>query len=172
MLTPFFIYFRLYQHLKFYHNIHPKSAEGIRLVKYARANPFAVKSLFPESSGNRLNSIDDSSSSSNLSKSASDYDTDQFEVRNSFPNKATSSNLPIHSETNITQSQIITHSFPHLLLTPHSYSSQIQPQPIISSPPDIPCSVVSICLNIAVSCNNIVPIDTLVSINANIEDTL
>ena len=131
-------------------------------MKQARANPFAVKSVFPESSETIPNITDDSSSPiPNSSKAIFDYDSERYEVRISFPNEATSPNLPTYSDTNITQSQILSHSSPLSMLTPpQPYSSQMQSQLCTATPQGISCRVVSICLNIAVSCNNLASNDT------------
>ena len=133
--------YKLYQHLKFYHHIQPKSAEGIRLVQQARANPFASKSIFSE----YCESITDNSNNSESQISL----------------------LSLQNETDTIESVIDTNTYtvspintppqsPQFITIP---SSVILPQSVV---PTIltgnKCQVLSICLNVVVSPNNLPPI--------------
>ena len=159
--------YKLYQHLKFYHHIHPKSDEGIRLVRQARANPFASKSIFPDSCNNIL----ELSPEHELQKSYPlNLDSESYEVRVSFPIEKQPTNIPNFIDTNNTQ---ITES-PTTSPIAHS---PVQLQPCVStSPSDISCQLVSIGLNFAVSCSNLptlsAPQETTCVITKQDNDTL
>eukprot|EP00800_Vazella_pourtalesii_P008945 TRINITY_DN2284_c0_g1_i1.p1 TRINITY_DN2284_c0_g1~~TRINITY_DN2284_c0_g1_i1.p1 ORF type:complete len:351 (-),score=50.26 TRINITY_DN2284_c0_g1_i1:41-1093(-) len=142
--------YKLYQHLKFYHHIHPKSDEGIRLVRQARANPFASKSIFPDSCDSILELSPDPES---LKTSPSKLDSESYEVCVSFPVENQPTDIPKFTDTNNTQITESPTNSPIELTTP---SSPIQSQPCVStSPSDISCQLVSIGLNFAVSCSNL-----------------
>ncbi|KAI6648891.1 hypothetical protein LOD99_6964 [Oopsacas minuta] len=147
--------YKLYQHLKFYHHIHPKSDEGIRLVRQARANPFASKSMFPDCGDNILESRKES-------PSKFDLDSEPYEVRLSFPVEETATALPTFTDTlstHITSSPIQSDSQSSSPLPQTAPSSPIQSQPCVSTTPSsISCQVLSIGLNIAVSCANLASI--------------
>lgn len=129
--------YKLYQHLKFYHHVQPKSDEGIRLVQQARANPFASKSIFSEycrsatdNSQNSESQIDSVTQNEiNTIESVIDTNTDTVSPINTAPQS------------------------PHLITLPPSI---VIPQPIV---PTIltgnKCQVLSICLNVAVPPNSL-----------------
>ena len=141
--------FRLYQHLKFYHHIHPKSDEGIRLVRHARANPFASKSIFSESSEKTLDLNNDSGSENSISNGAFDFDSEPYQIHVSFPTEASPASLPTYSDT---ISTLITRS---PIQTDSNSSSPTPPTSSPTNAPEISCQVLSIGINLAVTCKNL-----------------
>ena len=142
--------------MKFYHHIHPKSEEGIRLVRHARANPFASKSIFSESS--EILNTDSGSENSNHSNETFDFDSEPYQIHVSFPGQTTPVNLPTYSDnssTLITHSPIQTDSNSSSPITILASPSPIQTPPYISTVPEISCQVVSIAINLAVTCKNL-----------------
>ena len=163
--------YKLYQHLKFYHRIHPKSDEGIRLVRQARANPFASKSIFPDS----YDRILELSPEPELQRSSTPkLDSESYEVCVSFPVEKKQTDITKFTDTNDTQITGSPAASPIELPSP---SSPIQSQPCVStSPTDVSCQLVSIGLNFAVSCFNLptvsAPQETTCVITKQDNDTL
>ena len=167
--------------MKFYHHIHPKSDEGIRLVRHARANPFASKSIFSESSEKLEIHNESGSENSNPSNEAFDIDSEPYEIHVSFPNEASPVNIPTYADTSstlITQSPTIqqTNSNSSTPLSQLISPSPIQSRSCITTGPTISCQVLSIGINLAVTCNNLpsisAPQETTCIITRHDEDVL